>query len=303
MHDLYSPNHIQIETSFGACTAKCSMCIIGKVTQPPKIMSNDQFYNLITKLTVIKTQQFLTLHGLGEPLLDRGLPEKVYMAKNLGYKSVGFASNCTELNESMAIKLLNAKLDVIICSIDGIKKETHENIRIGTSFTKVFDNVINFIKIRDLTDSKTRILIRFIRQESNKNEWDEYNSFWNSKLNKNLGDGVLRVDIHNWGGQINNDNDNDNLVKFADNKICQIVCDDLINRLVIRYNGLINLCCGDFIDLFDLGNAFNGDILKLYNSDIFMKFRNAMYNGLLYTLNPCSSCSLILKRMSRILPV
>jgi len=33
--------------------------------------------------------EYLTLHGLGEPLLDKGLTEKVKIAKDMGFREQG----------------------------------------------------------------------------------------------------------------------------------------------------------------------------------------------------------------------
>jgi len=49
--------------------------------------------------------EYLTLHGLGEPLLDKGLTEKVKIAKDMGFRGTGFATNCTHLAEDMSLKL------------------------------------------------------------------------------------------------------------------------------------------------------------------------------------------------------
>jgi MoaA/NifB/PqqE/SkfB family radical SAM enzyme len=146
---------------------------------------------------------YITLHGLGEPLLDRGLPEKVKIAKDMGFKGTGFASNCTHLTENISLELLDAGLDSIICSIDGINKETHEAIRVGTDFDQIVSNVQRFIGLRNKF-GKTRVLVRFIRQEKNRHEFDAFKAYWKAKLDSELGDDVLVFDVHNWGEKLDN---------------------------------------------------------------------------------------------------
>lgn len=96
---------------------------------------------------------------MGEPLLDKCLDNKVRIAKSLGFRGVGFATNCTELSENVAMRLVYAGLDTIICSIDDVNRDTYESIRIGTNFDKIVSNVKNFIKIRNLC-GKTSIIPR-----------------------------------------------------------------------------------------------------------------------------------------------
>ena len=119
------------------------------------------------------------------------------IAKDMQFNGVGFASNCTHLFEDVAIRLLDAKLDTIICSVDGATKETHESIRIGTDFDIVVENIINFINMRNKRNEATRVLLRYINQEANCHEWNEYVEVWESRLDKYKGDGVLRFDVHN----------------------------------------------------------------------------------------------------------
>ncbi|RLC11887.1 MAG: hypothetical protein DRI57_18355 [Deltaproteobacteria bacterium] len=78
-------------------------------------------------------------------------------------------------------------MDSIICSIDGIHKETHEAIRGGTDFDQIVANVHRFIELRNKF-GKTRVLVRFIRQEKNRSESDAFKAYWKEKLDSELGD-------------------------------------------------------------------------------------------------------------------
>ena len=144
------PKHLQIETINGVCTARCTMCTIDKWTRKPYCMTIEEFKAVIHKFVpYVDHLDFLTLHGCGEPLLDRELPEKISIAKKLGFHGTGFATNCTELDEKMSFRLIKSGIDTIICSIDGIKKETHEAIRRKTNFELIVQNVKASINIRN----------------------------------------------------------------------------------------------------------------------------------------------------------
>ena len=94
----YIPSHVQIETVNRFCDARCPMCTIKFVPEHKKV-TKDEFSNngmsraaeIMTletfKAIVIKFKpyveriRFLSLHGCGEPLLDKNLAEKVKYAK------------------------------------------------------------------------------------------------------------------------------------------------------------------------------------------------------------------------------
>src|SRR3990172_6149100 len=109
-------------------------------------MKDEVFRSIMDGVEPFKEHiEYVALHGNGEPLLDRDMAGKVKYAKQRGFKGVGFASNCSALTKKRADELIEAGLDTIICSIDGIKKETHEAIRPGTNYEAVVNNVKYFI--------------------------------------------------------------------------------------------------------------------------------------------------------------
>ena len=67
--------------------------------------------------------------------------------------------------------LLEAGLDVIIMSIDSLKKDVFESIRVRLDFDEVLENAKRFIRLRNEINPSTRIWMRMIRQEENKDEW------------------------------------------------------------------------------------------------------------------------------------
>jgi len=290
---LVIPKHIQIETINGACTAKCTMCSINTWTRKPNVMTIDDFQVILNKLSKYKSNfQYLTLHGCGEPLLDKNLYMKVKLAKDMGFEGVGFATNCTNLDENTSIKLINAGLDTIICSVDSLRKDIHENIRVGTNFEKVVQNIKKFIELRNSMHSKTKVMMRFIRQKDNYSEWEQYEKYWNSRLDHSLGDQVLKFDVHNWGDKLINYDKSSLGISTTD----IITCEDLVNRLLIYSSGDVGLCCSDDNGYFNMGNVLSEDPITIYNNEIFTKMRNDMYEGKLFDSPPCNNCTIPLSR-------
>lgn len=283
------PKHIQIETINGVCTSRCIMCTFSTWTRKRNVMHNDTYREILQKFAIYRENiQLLTLHGYGEPLLDREIPEKIRIAKEMNFKGTGLATNCTELNEHKSFELIKAGLDTIICSIDGINKDTHEAIRVGTNFEEIVSNVKTFIKIRN-ESGKTRVIVRFIRQEINKKEWPLFSDYWSKQLNKDFGDSVVKFDIHNRAGKLEDYQSKDpNRNMDLDNYICESV----FERMLIYSNGKVAFCDADDNGFFDLGNAINSDPIKIYNNKIFNYYRKMMQEGKLLKLTHCNNCTI-----------
>ena len=297
----FIPKHLQIETINGICTARCIMCTINNWTRKSYCMTNEEFRSILYKFVpYIDHLDFLTLHGCGEPLLDKELPGKISIAKKLGFRGIGFATNCTELDEKLSLRLIKSGVDTIICSIDGIKKETHEAIRRKTNFERIKKNVKTFINIRNSTGG-TRILIRFIRQSLNWDEWPLFYTEWNKYINSEKGDDVIRFDVHNWGDKV--DKYDEKTCDTCDNEMSgDSVCSDIFERFFVYSNGDVGFCRADDNGFFRLGNVIENDPIGIYNNETFSKYRIFMKTGRIQELDHCKSCTIMRSRIKKTTP-
>lgn len=348
---IYIPSHVQIETVNRYCDARCPMCTIKFVPDWPKettdefsfrgetreaeIMSLETFKTIAAKFRPhVEKIRFLSLHGCGEPLLDKSLPEKIQFAKEVGFREIGFTSNCSALTEKTSRRLLEAGLNCIIPSIDGLTREVHEAIRPRTDYDAIVRNVRHFIKYRDEHDFHCKVLVRMVRQQLNVDQWDDYNSFWREFLNPEKGDDVLGMDIHNTGGKVP-DYDKKKISDFDDKEeafkdqfrgsvkggrfdellapdketgeICVKAsevealggCPDLFTRLSIFASGGVALCSADQAGYFDLGNVIDQDPVDIFNSEHFVRYRNQWLNDLHMELDYCKDCTVVLSRFHK----
>jgi radical SAM protein with 4Fe4S-binding SPASM domain len=296
------PSHLQIEVvgGKGMCNAHCAMCTIDKWERPPTIMSDAVFQGIMDGIAPFNEHiEYVTLHGNGEPLLDKAMAGKVRYAKQKGFKGVGFATNCSALTKKRADELIAAGLDTIICSIDGMKKETHEAIRPGTKFESVVRNVKYLIQARNRS-GKTKILVRFIRQELNQHEFPEYKAYWDKYLNPEFGDEVLVFNIHNWGSQLEVGNQINESFGHVHEEIP--ICADLYHRLLVFPNGDLAFCDADYNGFYDLGNVQKEHFLKLYNGERLNFYRQKMESGKIRELPYCKSCTIPISRANKAAP-
>jgi radical SAM protein with 4Fe4S-binding SPASM domain len=265
------------------------MCVID--FEKVNILGIDKLKIILNKFEPYKKDiKYVSFIGQGETLLDKQIIEKIGLTKNMGFKGIGFSTNCTELNEKISISLIKAGLDTIICSIDGLTKKTHESIRIGTNFENIILNVKNFIKIRNDLHLSTKIIIRFIYQNANKHEWEEFKKYWLSLLNRDLGDDVIKVDVHNYGGNL------ENFDKFSIKSSIPIqnrTCKNIFERIIILSTGNIIFCCGDIGQFPKIGNVFNDDPIEVYNNELYTKYRKYMIEGKILELENCKNCTII----------
>ena len=285
---MIHPSYLQIETVAGICSTSCIMCPI-QDSPRKEIMTNDTFERVLNAfLPYLEHLRFTSLVGLGETLLDRDVAAKVALAKDLGFPSVGVYTNATHLGEEMSRRLLESGLDTLCLSLDGATKETHEAIRPRTDFDRIVANILRFVELRR-KHGHAKVIVKMVRQESNKHEWDAYYSFWKGKLDASFGDLIGYLDVHNYAGNVDKEH-NKSFLPTAGQKEAHL-CRQLSEIIFVRSNAQVGLCCGDVLEWFNMGSVLEVDPVTIYNNKIFAHYRELMRAGRTNELEHCNTCS------------
>ncbi len=162
---------IQIEVT-SRCNASCVMC--------PKPFFTDgwdigdlPFEDYLNLREYFSEFDIIWLQGWGEPLLSRDIFQMIVTA----YRRdgvVGLTTNAMLLTDSASKKLIETGVKTVAISIAGARKETHESIRIGTSFNKILENVKRLESLRRSMNARDlRIIFTFLRMKQNIKELPE----------------------------------------------------------------------------------------------------------------------------------
>jgi molybdenum cofactor biosynthesis enzyme MoaA len=268
------------------------MCVISTSRRKRNVMNIDMFRAILKRfMPYRKDLEYVSLVGCGETLLDKSIVQKVEILKEMGFRGIGFPTNCTELSELTSESLIRAGLNTLICSIDGFTKDTHEFIRAGTDFDEVVSNVRRFIEVRNRLlkeeSLKTKVIIRFIYQNKNKSEWIDFYNYWMPFLNKTLGDDVIKQNIHNHGNRLK---DYEKSVQYS-----KYVCKSLFERIIILSDGNMIFCCGDNEgEYYSLKNVIDNDNdpIEIFNDETRNHYRKLMLDGRIHELKYCSECTI-----------
>jgi putative metalloenzyme radical SAM/SPASM domain maturase len=126
------PTKLFVETT-SRCNLNCVMCM--KQNGDGASCDGDLDHQLFAALEPALTgAEALVLNGVGEPLLNNRLEQYISRAKRLmpAGSWTGFQSNGLLLSNLRAISLLDAGVDKICLSMDGVDASTFESIRAGS---------------------------------------------------------------------------------------------------------------------------------------------------------------------------
>ena len=137
---------LQIEVT-SRCSARCQMC---PQECPGGSVAGDRIWPGRPSSTLARAfprVRHVHLQGWGEPLLHPRLLDMVATAKAAGCR-VGLTTNGMGLEPDTAKSLLDLGLDLLSISIAGATRETHESIRVGSDFSRILENVREFLSFR-----------------------------------------------------------------------------------------------------------------------------------------------------------
>jgi radical SAM protein with 4Fe4S-binding SPASM domain len=265
------PLFLDLDISSG-CNLKCPTCIQTLNKQKLELMPTKLFERIIQEAQEGGCFGF-KCHtiGRGEPLLNPNLPYFIEYGKYSNMIDIRVNTNGTLLDFDLSLDLLQAGLDMIIFSVDGIDDEYNKS-RPGIRFDELLYKIRNFVNLRNLGKFGTFIRVQSINFPYI--NFDRYVEFW-----KELVDEVTIVDFK--------DMNNRSLNLQGNWK-----CPQPWQRMSVLSNGEILPCNHDDRLLSDLGNV---DIRSLEsawlsNSNELLRYYHNKMNA--HEVDYCNGCFL-----------
>jgi radical SAM protein with 4Fe4S-binding SPASM domain len=139
---LASPSEAYFEVA-NRCNSLCATCPLTYSPQEAaRHLSLDEFKILVDQLPSLRRA---VLQGIGEPLLNRDLPEMIRYLKQHGVYVV-FNTNATLLTRRRQLALIESGLDELRVSIDASTPETYRRVRGIPAFDRVVGNVAAMVR-------------------------------------------------------------------------------------------------------------------------------------------------------------
>src|SRR5712672_3418565 len=140
-----APVCLYLETT-NRCNLLCTTCPrTYEELEPPADMSWELFTSIVDQIPDL---QRAVLHGVGEPMLVKNLPEMVSYLKDRGVY-VLFNTNGTVLNEKNGRALMTAGLDELRVSFDAANAKSYRAIRGKDYFARILRNVRTFRELQE----------------------------------------------------------------------------------------------------------------------------------------------------------
>jgi len=165
-----------------ACNLRCTMCM-----QVDESFSGDQEFMGMMDMKLFKKTideaveggiKALTFASRGEPTLHPHIDEMLEYCSGKFFE-FKMNTNATKLTEKLSHKILKSGLTDIVFSIDSYIKEDYEKIRIRGIFDEVFENIKNFVRIKNEEYPNSKLSTRVSGVKVDKSmDPNKFKEFW-----------------------------------------------------------------------------------------------------------------------------
>lgn len=274
------PLQLDIEAT-GRCNLMCTHCVRHSRRTDVGDMDMNLFKRIIDEGA--KYGLFAMIpHWLGESFLHPGLIEMIRYAKKKGVLDVRVNTNCTLLDEGMALRILDSGLDSIVCSIDAVVEETYNRIKFGSDFSLVNNNIERLIELRNERGlKKPKIIVQMIDMKKTHEELTSFVDYWRVRAD--------RVRVATYQSPDGRPHDR-NRVRNTPDSI--FPCPHLWQRLVVAWDGTVYSCIGNNACRDPIGNVKETSLYDIWHGNKLNRLRKRHINYDADNIEMCLHCDL-----------
>ncbi|MDA2915366.1 radical SAM protein [Nitrospinae bacterium AH_259_B05_G02_I21] len=272
------PDHVDIELS-SACDMVCPMCYTVsddfKKMVTHKNIDPDLFRKIVDECAHYGTYS-IRLSFRGEPFLHRKIVELTRYAKEKGIKEVSTLTNGLRLNPTQFEEMLDAGLDWLTISFDGVG-ETYEKIRRPAKFDEAVEKIRTYKAIKERRGSaKPVIKVQTVWPAIK----DDPQAFYD--LFEPIVDQVSTNPLMDY---LHLDTD----IEYEEGFSCPV----LYQRLVIGSDGKVLLCINDELGRHIVGDVNTQSLYEIWHGERLTEARaiHRQRRGV-ELLTPCKACHL-----------
>ena len=270
---------LQIETT-STCNARCHFCIYPEAERWGGLMTMSLYKKIIDDASQIERISGLQLTGLGEPLLDPYLEDRVWYARQkMPTRPIGIYTNGVHMHPKRFDTLRRAGLTSVTFSLNAINSAQHEEIMgLKGKFELVCENIDYAIAYRDNVHVEVRAVSNGL--QFGYGDMLAFYARWGHREKGGFGQCISEG---NWTG------DNRTVRSFKPNE----TCGRALGSIYVLYDGRVSTCCFDPTGKQVFGDLSKENLRDVYNSGPYVSFREDHDNNEADKYDICRNCTRI----------
>ncbi|MBN1424938.1 radical SAM protein [Candidatus Fermentibacteria bacterium] len=277
---LGAPAYLNLEPT-NRCNLSCRWCVASSA-RPGGLLELSLAESILAQAAdagVGEIRFFLA----GEPLLHPSIGDLVAAASARGLRTV-LHTNAMLLDGDRARSLIEAGLDDVSFSINGVDNERIRQVQRGADLDTMVENVRGFHEMRRRLGGRgPRTTLQIIQPPDEAVISD-------SRVAALLGspgpDRILRLAPHGWGGQLRSEE-----VVLRGRRYHP--CQPLWQGMSVGWDGRVFLCCADLNGAHPVGDLVRQSLTDVWHGDRLMEVRQRVASNRREGLPLCASCDAV----------
>jgi len=278
------PTVYQVELT-NHCPMRCEMCPrTNLMSRPLGYMSQEVYERVIDE--AMRSTSKVFLHHFGDSLAHPQIGDYIAYARSRGIATY-LSANPILLTTPRIEALVEAGLDELVLSLDGVTSETSAEVR-GQAAANV-ERAEE--RVRALLDSRRRagsrkpyVVMQIVRQRQNLHEVDAWLRKWRAV------EGVDRVKVKSYITWNGGDEAIERLRPEPRRRSLPLVCDKPWTSVTVLWDGTVVPCCFDFDGLLALGDLARESLDTIWHGERAAALRRAHRDGDLASVTLCAQC-------------
>ena len=283
------PRCIDIELT-NTCNFRCLMCPTGNKSQKRKkgFMQDSVFDKILDEIKDRRTP--LRFVRWGEPTMHPNFMDYIHKAKQLNILC-HIGTNGSFLNEENIAELIDAGLDSIKFSFQGVDRKSYEEMRNVDYFNDLIEVVTLFYKIRGNREEPYIHVSTTITYEDRKSVLKFEETF--SEIADLTTVGRTNLE-HTEPEDIRLSKDKIETLKRLKEQETLVKklleCPEVFDKLSINWDGTVSACCEDFDNKMLIGDINKDKLEVIWKSEKMNSYRETLANMGHDRLELCRTC-------------
>lgn len=286
---VWFPSIVYIEPT-NACNANCLFCPRQAMTRPVGFMEMALYRRIVDQVAELGPSELRLFH-YGEPMLHPELPGMIRYAHEKGLVA-RFQTNGLALTRERIIHLLEAGMNYIGVSVNGLIARDYELMRPGHSFETLTRNLA---LLRDCVQSSGKkchihLNAHVDRQELGERDADiqAFKKHWLTVAGSLSISGLSlydRISILRRG-----EVSASTLAELSRTPDADVLCAEPFDRMVIKWDGRVSPCCADYDGRMITGDLTRQSLHEIWNGTELERIRTEVRERRYMNLAVCKTC-------------
>nr|VFK23329.1 MAG: radical SAM additional 4Fe4S-binding SPASM domain-containing protein [Candidatus Kentron sp. MB]VFK28460.1 MAG: radical SAM additional 4Fe4S-binding SPASM domain-containing protein [Candidatus Kentron sp. MB]VFK74262.1 MAG: radical SAM additional 4Fe4S-binding SPASM domain-containing protein [Candidatus Kentron sp. MB] len=291
---LRTPFLLYVDPS-SACNFKCRFCPTGhkdllRVSEYKRgILDFTLFEKLIRDLeTFPNPLKVMRMNKIGEPLLNKKLPEMIALAKAGGcVEYIDLATNAALFSPVLLSRLVESGLDRINISLEGINREQYlEHAQVDFDFDQLVGNIRWLYAHRGKCEVTIKIPANLLGEGDRERFFDLFGDYCDRIFVEELSPIWPEFDLE----QRANITVRDQAGQYQPNAKDKQVCTYIFYAMAINSDGTVSACCPDWDQRLLIGDLHRESLLDIWNSPQLRQLQRSNLQGKRGEHPICKAC-------------